>query len=118
MFHNSNVICKKSNGKPPRKVRLPRIKLRALSLVSVTLKIEYVTQFVDLHSFKKAMGSETVLLVRSANYFKQIWTVRDFPLMLISKLILPSPPFRKRSCQQHCLNFIASFNEGTPYVAW
>ena len=45
MCRNKNAIGEEDNGKPHHKVHFPRKKLRALSLVSATLEIEYVTQF-------------------------------------------------------------------------
>ena len=44
--HNKNAMREEANGKTPHKIHLPRKKLRALSLVSATLKIEYARKFV------------------------------------------------------------------------
>ena len=46
--HNNSIIGEEGNGKPPHKLHFPRKKkkkLRALSLVSATLEIEYATNF-------------------------------------------------------------------------
>ena len=45
MCHFKNAIGEEGNGKPPQKNPLPKKKLRALSLVSAKLEIEYATQF-------------------------------------------------------------------------
>ena len=44
MCHFKNSIGEEGNGKPTHKTHFPRKKLRALSLVSAMLKIEYATQ--------------------------------------------------------------------------
>ena len=40
-----NAIGEEGNGKPPQKIHFPRQELRALSLASAKLEIEYATQF-------------------------------------------------------------------------
>ena len=45
MCHFQNAISEKGNGKPPHEFHFLRTKLRALSLVSAMLDIEYATQF-------------------------------------------------------------------------
>ena len=44
MYHFQNGIGEEGNGKPSHEFHFPRNKLRALSLVSATLEIEYATQ--------------------------------------------------------------------------
>ena len=40
-----NAIGEEGRGKPPHEIHFPRKQLRALSLVSTTLEIEYATRF-------------------------------------------------------------------------
>ena len=44
MYDTKNAIGEEGNGKPPHDFHFPRKKLRALSLVSATLEIEYAMQ--------------------------------------------------------------------------
>ena len=41
------AIGEEGNGKPPHKIPSPRKKLRALSLVSATLEIDYAMEFYE-----------------------------------------------------------------------
>ena len=51
MCHNKNTIGEEGNEKPRHKIDFPRGELRSQSLVSVTLEMEYATQYLVQRSF-------------------------------------------------------------------
>ena len=58
-----NATGEEGNGKPPREFHFPRKKLRALSLVSATLEIEYATQLTVLKVFTGSVPPSFLFLV-------------------------------------------------------
>ena len=55
MCHNKNTIGEEGNGEAPHKANFPREKLRALSLFSAMLKIEYTKPSRSLSQKKFSM---------------------------------------------------------------
>ena len=64
IFHFEHAIGEEGNGKPPQEFHFPREKLRALSLASATLEMEYALQAYS----KQVTYINTYLHARICNF--------------------------------------------------